>query len=382
MKEIYLNNNSTTKVDPEVLKAMQPYFCEYYGNPSNLHSFGRDAKEALEQAREGVASLLHSKPEEIYFTSGGTEANNLAIKGVLRTLVDKGNHIITSEIEHHSVLDSVQSLEKMRCVSVTYLPVDRYGLVDPEKLKKSLTKDTMLVSIMYGNNEIGTIEPVKELCEIAHNAGVYFHTDAISPIGQLRVDVKELGIDLLTVSAHKIHGPKGVGALYVKEGVKIEKIIYGGEQERGMRAGTENVAGIVGLGKASIIALEYIAQGGVEKIKLLHVYLEEMLKEKIADVLVNGHPTLRVPNTLNISFADVDGNKLIDNLNLEGIMVSTGAACSFDPHEASHVLKAIKVDKKFINSQVRFGLSKYNTKEEIDYTVDILVNLVNQLRSK
>ncbi|MCX7785584.1 MAG: cysteine desulfurase [candidate division WOR-3 bacterium] len=379
--EVYLNNNATTKVDPEVLQAMLPYLQENYGNPSNLHSFGREAREALEQAREEVANFIKAKPEEIYFTSGGTESNNWAIKGILRANFNKGNHIIVSSIEHKSVLQPVEFLEKMRYIETTYLSVDQYGLVDPDELTRVISQNTILVSVMHCNNEVGTIQPIKELCDIAHKNGVYFHTDAVASAGQIPLDVNELGVDLLTISAHKIHGPKGIGALYIREGTKIERIIYGGEQEREMRAGTENVPGIVGFGKATVIAQTEFEKNTPQKIASLRDYFEEAITSQIPDVKVNGHPTLRSCSISNLSFANVNNRELIERLDKYGIKVSAGSACETSKNLTSHVLKAMKIESKYLDSQVRFGLSKYTTKEEIDYTIDILVKLVKSNES-
>ncbi|MEO0092271.1 MAG: cysteine desulfurase family protein [candidate division WOR-3 bacterium] len=374
--EVYLNNNATTKVDPEVLQAMLPYLREYYGNPSNLHSFGREAREAIEQAREEVANFINAKPEEIYFTSGGTESNNWAIKGIFRSLISKGNHIIVSSIEHKSVLSPVQYLEKMRYVEATYLSVDQYGLVDPDELEHQINENTILVSVMHSNNEIGTIQPIKELCEIAHKHGVYFHTDAVASTGKVPLDVIALGVDLMTISGHKFHGPKGIGVLYIKEGTTIEKIIYGGEQERNMRAGTENVPGIVGLGKATIIAQQEFDNDTPHKIANLRDYLEQRIKELIPEIKINGHPTKRICSTSNIAFANINNKELIDALDKAGIKLSSGAACETTKSLTSHVLKAMNVESKYLNSQIRFGLSKYTTKAEIDYTIDTIVKLV------
>jgi cysteine desulfurase len=381
MPEIYLNNNSSTKVDPEVVSAMLPYFHEQYGNPSNLHIFGRETREALEQAREQAASFINCKPEEIYFTSGGTEANNFAIKGIFRANIDKGNHIITSSIEHHSVLDAVMFLEKMRYIESSYLNVDQYGMVNPDDLKRIITNNTILVSVMHSNNEVGTIQPIKELCSIAHEKGVYFHTDAVAAAGKIKLDVADLGVDLLSLSAHKFHGPKGVGALYIKEGVKIEKFMFGGEQERGMRAGTENLPGIVGLGKASVIAQQHLKDGGQEKIKSLRDHLEKEIIRRIPDAKINGHLTRRYANISNISFSRLDSKTLLANFDLAGIMASAGYACAIDPLEKSHVLKAMGVSDEYNSSQIRFGLSKYTTKQEIDYTIDVLQKAVAKLRN-
>lgn len=382
MTEIYLDNNSSTRVDPEVVSAMSPYFSEQYGNPSNLHIFGRETREAMEQAREQVASFINCKPEEIYFTSGGTEANNFAIKGVFRAFIDKGNHIITSSIEHHSVLNAVMYLEKLRYVESDSLNVDQYGMTNPEELKRLITNNTILVSVMHSNNEVGTIQPIKELCTVAHEKSVYFHTDAVASAGKLKLDVAELGVDLLSLSAHKFYGPKGVGALYIKEGVKIERFMFGGEQERGMRAGTENLSGIVGFGKAAVIAGAHLKDGGQEKIKSLRDYFEKEIVNRIVDTKINGHLTQRYANISNISFSRLNSKTLLANLDSAGIMASTGAVFVEDPLEKSHVLRAMGVASEFNSSQVRFGLSKYTTRPEIDYTIDILQKVVAKLRNQ
>jgi len=381
MQEVFLNNNASTKVDPEVLDAMLPYFCEHYGNPSNLHSFGREAKEAIEQAREQVADFLNAKPEEIYFTSGGTESNNLAIKGILRANIDHGNHIITSKIEHDSVLRTIEFLEKMRYIETDSIAVDEFGTVVADQLEQYLTNNTILVSIMHSNNEVGTIQPIKKLTAIAHNKEVYFHTDAVASAGKIPIDVADLDVDLLTLSAHKFHGPKGVGCLYIKESVKIEKIIYGGEQERGMRAGTENLAGIVGLGKAAHIAKNHLNRGGPQKIENLRNHFEAEITSRINDIKINGHPTQRYCSILNVSFAAVNHQQLIESLDQAGIKVSSGSVCEADQYKTSYVLQAMNVREKYLNNQVRFGLSKYTTQDEINYTIDVLVNLVKHLRS-
>jgi len=381
MHRVYLDNNSTTQTDIRVLEAMMPYFHQYYGNPSNLHAFGRETKEAMEIAREEVASLLSAKPAEIIFTSSGTEANNLAIKGVLRQVADKGNHIITSSIEHSSILNSLEFVKKWHLAEIAELGVDKNGLIEPEALKQTINRNTVLVSIMHTNNEIGTIEPIKELCKVTHGAGIYFHTDAVAAAGKIPLDVNELGVDLLTISAHKIHGPKGVGALYLKEGINIGSIMHGGMQEHGLRAGTENLPGIVGFGKAAVIAKKDLLDGTVQKIEALRNLLEIQIAERIPDVKINGHPSKRVCNLLNISIAYVEGESILMNLDLEGIAVSSGSACSVGKAEASHVLKAIGIEDKFINSPIRLSLDKNNTKEEIDYTIETLVKIVERLRA-
>ncbi len=380
-RRIYLDNNSTTPVDPEVLEAMLPYYSEYYANPSSHHSWGRKTREAIEQARSEVAQLINAQPEEIIFTASGTEANNLAIWGCAHALLSRGNHIIISRIEHSSVLNSLPIIENWQMGICTRLPVDHWGVVDPSQLEDAITKQTILISIMHSNNEIGTIQPIKELCAIAHKYGVYFHTDAVASAGKVPLDVKELGVDLLTISAHKIHGPKGVGALYVKKGTNIEGIIVGGTQEHLLRAGTENLPGIVGFGKAAVLARKEVEQNLPQKIESLRNLLELNIRKRIPEIRVNGHPTQRLCNTLNVSFAYVEGEALIMNLDLEGIAVSTGSACSSGKSAPSHVLKAIGVEDKYVNSPIRFSLNKNTTKEDIDYTIETLVKIVERLRS-
>jgi len=380
-KRIYLDNNSTTKVDPQVLAAMMPFFSESYANPSSLHSLGRKNRDAIEKARKEVANLINAKPAEIIFTASGSEANNMAIRGTARQFMGKGNHIIISSIEHSSVLHSLDLIKKWQMGETTELNVNMFGSVDPEDLIQSLTRYTFLVSIMHSNNEVGTTQPIKALSDIAHRKGICFHTDAVASAGKIPLDVKDLGVDLLTISAHKIHGPKGVGALYIKEGVKIEPIIYGGGQEQGLRAGTENLAGIVGFGKAALLAKQELSDGTPAKIAALRNYLELGLKMHIPEVKINGHPIERLCNTLNISIAYVEGEAMLMNLDLEGIAVAAGSACSVGKSEPSHVLKAMGVEDKYINSPIRISLDKHNTKEEIDYTIEVLVKIVERLRS-
>jgi cysteine desulfurase len=380
-KRIYLDNNSTTQVTPEVVEAMMPYFTESYANPSSLHSLGRKNRDAIEKARKEVAGLINAKPAEIIFTASGSEANNMAIRGTARQLMGKGNNIIISRIEHSSVLHSIDLIKKWQMGETAELNVNMFGLIDPEDLTQSLTKYTVLVSIMHSNNEVGTTQPIKTLCEIAHRKGICFHTDAVASAGKIPIDVKDLGVDLLTISAHKIHGPKGVGALYIKEGVKVEPIIHGGGQEQGLRAGTENLAGIVGFGKAALLAKQELLDGIPAKIAALRNYLELGLKMRIPEVKINGHPFERLCNTLNISIAYVEGEAMLMNLDLEGIAVAAGSACSVGKSEPSHVLKAMGVEDKYINSPIRISLDKHNTKEEIDYTIEVLVKIVERLRS-
>jgi cysteine desulfurase len=380
-RKIYLDNNSTTQCDPQVLDAMLPYFSEYYANPSTTHTMGQRTRKAIEQARAEVASLINAKPEEIVFTSSGTEADNLAIRGISKALMGKGNHVIISSIEHSAVLHSLDLVKKWQMGEVTHLAVNHYGIVDPDDLRQAITERTILVSIMHSNNEIGTIQPIKELCAIAHKKGVCFHTDAVASVGKIRLDVKELGVDLLTISGHKIHGPKGVGALFIKEDTQIEGIMHGGHQEYGIRPGTENLTGIVGLGKAAMLAMKELKQDECKKIETLRNYLEIGIKSRIPEVKVNGHPTRRLCNTLNVSIAYVEGEALLMNLDLEGIAVAAGSACSVGKSEPSHVLRAIGIEDKYINSPIRFSLDKNNTKEEIDYTIETLVKIVERLRA-
>ncbi|MEO0005551.1 MAG: IscS subfamily cysteine desulfurase [candidate division WOR-3 bacterium] len=376
---VYLDNNSTTRIDPRVKKAIEPYLTEIFGNPSNLHYFGRECAEGLAKAREQVAAFLNAKPEEIFFTSGGTEANNWAIKGVaVAQMLSKGRHIITTPIEHSSVLASAQYLAGTAW-KVTYLPVDSYGLVDPEDVKRAITKETALVSVMLANNEIGTIEPVKEIAAVCHEQGVPFHTDAVCAAGKIPLDVEELGVDLLTISGHKIHAPKGVGVLYIREGTPIDPLIHGGHHQRGLRAGTENVIGIVGMGKAcEILKSEW--QVGAKKVRLLRDRLEKGILERIPDVRLNGHPEKRLPNTSHFGIAYVEGEALLLNLDLEGIAVASGSACASGEPEPSPTVKAIGVPEIFRNSVVRFSLGEENTEEEIDYTIEVLDKVVKRLR--
>ncbi|MEO0132253.1 MAG: aminotransferase class V-fold PLP-dependent enzyme [candidate division WOR-3 bacterium] len=381
MRRVYLDSNSTTRLDPKVLQAMLPYLQEHFGNPSNLHSFGREVKEGLERARQEVAEFLGCSFPEIIFTSSGTESDNLALIGTYLTYGEKRNHLIISAIEHNAVRKAAYFLKKTHNITLTELPVDRYGQVNPEDLKKIINDQTYLVSIMYVNNEVGTIQPIKECARIAHQHGALFHTDAVAAAGKLSINVKELDVDLLTISAHKIHGPKGVGALYVRRGIQIANILHGGEQEHERRPGTENVPGIIGFGVAVKIAREELAQGVPQKIESLRNYLENQIVNNISEIYLNGHPQNRVCNVLNIGFAYIEGEALLLNLDLEGIAVSSGSACSSGSGQPSHVLLAMRVPLKYINAPVRFSLDKYTTKEELDYTVEVLIKVVNRLRA-
>ena len=378
MKRVYLDYNSTTPLYPEAVEAMLPYLREHFGNPSNLHFYGRETREAIENARVQVAELINASPEEIFFTSGGTEANNWAIKGIAYGREDKG-HIISSPIEHGSVFSSCRELEP-EGYDITSVNVDSYGVVDPDDIKKAIKKNTILITVMHSNNEVGTIEPIKEIAKIAQESKIRFHTDAVASCGKLKLDVKDLGVDLLTISAHKIHGPKGSGALYVKNGIKLEPIIHGGHQEQGLRAGTENLVGIVGFGKACSI-LKNTMDEDIKKIKALRDRLEQEIFKIIPEVRLNGHPEKRLVNTTQISVAYVEGEALLVNLDLEGVAVASGSACASGSPEPSPVLKAMNVPPEYINSPVRFSLGRENTMEEIDYAVDVLEKVTKRLRA-
>lgn len=379
MKNIYLDHNATTSLHPEVKKAMEPYFENIFGNASSLHYFGREAREAVDEARVNVANLIGAKePREIIFTSGGTEADNMAIKGVAWALKDKGNHIITSKIEHHAVSESMHFLEKFG-LKTTFLPCDKYGVVDLNELKKSITDKTILISLMWANNEVGTIQPIAEIAKIAKSKGIYFHTDAVQAVGKIPINVEETGVGLLSLSAHKFYGPKGVGALYLKEGVKIEPLNHGGAHERNLRAGTENVSGIVGLGKAAELALKDLDKES-KQLTYLRDKLHNALKQNVELVHLNGHPTEHLPNTLNVSFEAIEGESIILNLDLQGVACSTGSACASGGIEASHVLLAMGIVPRIAQGAVRFSLGRINTEEEIDYVIKVLPPIIEKLR--
>jgi len=379
MKRIYLDHNATTPVNPEVLKEMLPYFGEEYGNASSLHSFGRYAREAVEDARAKVSNLIGPvEPVDIVFTSGGTESDNFAIKGVAHALKSKGKHMITSEIEHHAVLNTCEFLAK-NGYEVTYIPVDEYGLVDIGAVKKAVRPDTILISIMFANNEVGTIEPVKEVSAIAREKGVLFHTDAVQALGKIPIDVEEIGIDLLSISAHKIYGPKGTGALYINKKAKMTPFMHGGHHERNRRAGTENVAGIVGFGTACKLAGEYMEKEN-RRILALRDRLRDGINKNIGDVKLNGHPLMRLPNTLNISFKYVEGESVLLNLDLKGIAASSGSACTSGSLEPSHVLSAMGVEPATAQGSVRFSLGSENTEAEIDIVIKELPPIIKKLR--
>ncbi len=378
-RKVYLDHNATTPTHPEVVKAIFPYYESIFGNASSVHQFGREARKAVEEARSKVAELLGAaRVDEVVFTNGGTESDNFAIKGVAHVLKSKGDHIITSSIEHQAVANTYKFLEK-NGYRATYLPVDKYGIVDLDALKKSITDKTVLISIMYANNEMGTIEPVEEVVKIAKERGVYVHTDAVQAVGKIEIDLKKLGVDLLSLSGHKFYGPKGVGALYIRKGTKIAPMQVGGHHEKNRRAGTENVPGIVGIGKAAEIARTEMAREA-KRLTALRDRLQSEIEKNIKDVKLNGHPTKRLPNTCNISFEYLEGESIILNLDMEGIAVSTGSACTSGSLEPSHVLIAMKVSPQTAQGSIRFSLGRINTEEDIDYVLEKLPPIIDRLR--
>jgi cysteine desulfurase len=378
---IYLDNHATTPVDPRVLDAMLPYFTEKFGNAaSRNHAFGWEAEEAVENARKQIAKLIHADPKEIVFTSGATESDNLALKGVVEMYHEKGDHIITSSTEHRAVLDTAKALEAKRGVKVTYLPVDKHGLVSPDDVRNAITDKTILISIMLANNEIGTINPIKEIGKIAKEKGVLFHCDATQGVGKIPVDVQEMGIDLMSFSAHKIYGPKGVGALYVRKKaprVRIAAQMDGGGHERGMRSGTLPVPLIVGFGKACELCEQEMA-AEASRLAAMRDRLYTGIMNALEDVYLNGHPTQRLPHNLNLSFAYVEGESLL--MGMKEIALSSGSACTSATLEPSYVLRALGVGSDLAHSSIRFGLGRFNTEEEIDYTIKRVIEVVNKLR--
>ena len=373
-----MDNAATTAVSPAVLEKMLPYFTEFYGNASSIHSTGRDARRALEEARRKVAEVLNCKPNEVYFTSGGSESDNWAIKGTAFAQRKKGNHIITSAIEHHAVLHTCQWLEKQG-FTVTYVPVDEFGQVNPADVEKAITDQTILISIMAANNEIGTLQPIKEIAAIAHAHKVLFHTDAVQAVGAIPVDVQDIGCDMLSLSAHKFHGPKGVGVLYVKQGTRIDNFMHGGAQERGKRATTENIPGIVGLAEAITLATQNLEEKSARIAGLRDQLIEGLTA--IPYVRLNGHRTNRLPNNCNISIRFVEGEALLLRLDLAGIAASSGSACTSGSLDPSHVLLAIGLPHEIAHGSLRFSLSDTTTQEEVDYVLKTLPGIVEVLRS-
>ena len=376
---VYMDNGATTRVTEPVMAAMQPYFCEIYGNPSSFHTAGRESRRAVEAARAQVAAAIGAEPREIYFTGCGTESDNWAIRGAAYANVKKGRHIITTNFEHHAVLHTCRQLEK-EGFEVTYLPVDHDGLVSPEQLEAAIRPDTTLVTIMYANNEVGTIEPIPELAAVAKAHGVLFHTDAVQAIGHVKIDVKAQNIDMLSMSGHKFHAPKGIGALYIKKGVRIQQLMQGGAQERNQRPGTENLAGIVGIGKAIELATADIDQKAAKMSAIRDHMIDRILKE-IPYVQLNGHRTQRMCGNVNVSFHFIESESILIHLDMKGIAASSGSACTSGSLDPSHVLLAIGVSHEHANGSLRLSLSDENTMEEADYVVDSLVEIVARLRA-
>lgn len=377
-KRIYVDNAATTKVAPEVVEAMLPYFTENFGNPSSIYAEGREAKKAIERAREQVAKAIGADPKEIYFTGSGSEADNWALRSTAKALKSKGNHIITSSVEHHAVLHTCQDLEKQG-YEVTYLPVDKYGMVSPEDVKAAIKDTTIMISIMTANNEIGTIMPIAEIGEIAKSAGVVFHTDAVQAVGNVHIDVNEMNIDMLSLTGHKFHGPKGSGALFVRNGVRLISFITGGAQERMRRAGTENVPGIVGLGKAIEMATANINQKQKKLTALRDAYIKKVL-ETIPYSHLNGHPAKRLPGNANISFEFIEGEGMLLSLDMKGISASSGSACTSGSLDPSHVLLAIGLKHEEAHGSLRVSFGEDNTMEDVNYIADSLKEIVERLR--
>jgi cysteine desulfurase len=379
VRRIYLDNNATTPLAPEVFEAMKPYLLEDFGNASSIHWFGQQAKNAMENARQQVAKLINARPGEVIFTSGGTESDNAAIFGIVQASRVAAPHIITSSVEHHAVLNTAQALEKQG-VSVTYVRVSASGVVDPEDVQRAIRPDTVLISIMHANNEIGTIQPLEEIGGIARERDIYFHSDAVQSVGKIPVDVEKLGVDLLSLSAHKLHGPKGVGAMFIRKGTSLKPLLYGGHHERDRRPGTENVPGIVGLGMAAELAWAHLEEYG-QHVAGLRDRLERGILEQVPQVSVNGDPQRRLPNTSNLCFDCVEGEGFVIAMDLRGIACSTGAACSSGAVEPSHVLSALGRTPEQARSSIRFSLGRHNTAEDIAVTLATLPAVVERLRS-
>lgn len=378
MKRIYLDHSATTRVDTRVLESMLPYFNEMFGNASSLHSFGQEAADALSFSREQVAATIGAEPQEIIFTSGGTESDNMAIKGAAYISSSRGKHVISSVIEHPAVLHTCRQLEK-EGFEVTYVPVDNEGILDMQFLEDSIREDTILISIMHANNEIGTVQPIKEISELIRGRGIILHTDAVQSVGKIPVDVNELGVDMLSISSHKIHGPKGVGALYLRNGVNIVPIVQGGGHERGLRPGTENIPGIVGFAKAMTIVREQLETDS-RNMQYLRDHMIKKIRSKIPYTKLNGHENKRLPNNVNMSFRYVEGESLLMLLDMKGVAVSTGSACSSKSQKVSHVLTSIGLGADYIHGSLRFTLGRENTMEEIDLAVGLLEEAVMKLR--
>jgi cysteine desulfurase len=379
MRKIYLDYAATTPTDPAVVEAMEPYFFEKFGNASSIHAFGQEAKKAIEDARETVAAFLGAKPEEIVFTSGGTESDNAALKGVAWALEKKGNHIVTSAIEHHAILEPCKFLEK-RGFKISYVGVDKFGIVDPKDIEKAITDKTILISVMHANNEIGVIQPIADIGKIARKKGIYLHTDAVQTVGHVPVNVNDLSVDLLSLSAHKFYGPKGVGALYIRKGTRIERLLDGGDQEWRKRASTHNTPGIVGLGKAVELCQEKME----EEIVFQAGLRDELIKEipnRISDVCLNGHAAQRLPNNVNFSIKYIEGESMLLNLDMLGIAASTGSACTSTSLEPSHVLLALGLPHEIAHGSLRFTLGRWSKEDDVDALLEHLPKIVQTLRA-
>ena len=376
--EIYLDNAATTKMNDKVFEEMIPYLKDNYGNPSSAYKIGRDNKEIIENARKEVAEILNASPSEIYFTSGGSEADNMALKGIALGNVDKGKHIITSKIEHPAVLDTCKELER-EGFEISYIGVNENGIVDLTELENKIRKDTILISIMLANNEIGTIQPIKKISKIAKKNNILFHTDSVQAVGNIKIDVQDMNIDALSLSAHKFYGPKGIGVLYLRDGIKFRKYLNGGHQERNRRAGTENVAGIVGLSKAMSLSYENLEENNKRIIELRNYFINE-IKKNIKKIKINGDLENRLPGNINVSFEFVEADNILHELDKRGIYISTGSACTTGSIESSHVLRAIWLSDGMAHATIRISIGKYNTKEEIDYAIKCIVEIVNNLR--
>lgn len=375
---IYFDNAATTKTAPEVVEAMLPYFTEYFGNPSSIYTLAGTSKKAVTQSRDIIAEAIGAEANEIYFTAGGSEADNWALIATAEAYESKGKHIITSAIEHHAILSTCHYLEK-RGYEITYLPVDEYGIINLDDLKSAIRKDTILISIMFANNEIGTIQPIKEIGMIAKENKILFHTDAVQAFGQIPISVNDMNIDMLSASGHKLNGPKGIGFLYIRKGVKSRSFIHGGQQERGRRAGTENVPGIVGMGAATKRALTMMKDKTLKELELRD-YMIQKISEEVPFSRLNGHPTLRLPNNVNFSFEFVEGESLLIKLDMEGICASSGSACTSGSLDPSHVLLAIGLPHEKAHGSLRISLSEENTKEEIDFTIEKIKEILEYLR--
>ncbi len=379
MMKVYLDNAATTMVRQEVVDAMIPAFTTYYGNPSSLHAYARDAEKLLNDARADVAAVIGAKPDEIVFTGGGSESDNMALRGAVAANKKKGKHVITSAVEHHAVLHTLEAMQKEGIIELTVLPVDEFGIVSTDSVASALRDDTVLVSVMFANNEVGSINPIAEIGKVCREKGVLFHTDAVQATGHVPIDVNAMNIDLLSISAHKFHGPKGVGALYIKKGVRIPALIIGGGQEKKRRAGTENVPGIVGLATALKIANAHMEEND-KRVGALRDKLIKGIAESIPDVKLNGHPTLRLPNNVNFSIRYIEGESILLMLDINGIAASSGSACTSGSLDPSHVLLAMGLTHEVAHGSLRLTLSEFSTEEEVDYVLDLLPQIVQRLR--